>query len=317
MVENFSSELYNLLKNATINCRSECISLSGGLDSSILAYYLKGKKITSIAVIAKDFVATDLTYCQMIAKNFDFTLYLKTVTTEELLKGIEETIKILKIFNDIEIRNAIVMYIALNVAKEKGLTGIITGDGADELFAGYNFLLRKKDEDAQKDLERIWKVMHFPTEKIGSALGVNVESPFLDDKVRKFAEKLPISMKIRDEGGKKYGKWILRKTFEQKIPKSIVWRDKSPMQDGAGTSGLVTMFDSLISDEMFNIKTKEIQSSDKVKIRTKESLHYYTIYRKYYAPPYTLHALPRKCPFCQYSIDENSKFCRMCGSYPV
>src|SRR3989344_1064712 len=30
-------------------------------------------------------------------------LYVKTVTTEELLKGIEETIKILKIFNDIEI----------------------------------------------------------------------------------------------------------------------------------------------------------------------------------------------------------------------
>ncbi len=317
MVENFSSEIYELLKEATLNCRSECLSLSGGLDSSILAYYLKGKKITPVAVIAKDFVATDLTYCQMIAKNFDFTLYLKTVTTEELLKGIEETIKILKIFNDIEIRNAIVMYVALNAAKEKGHTSIITGDGADELFAGYNFLLRKKEEDAQKDLERIWKIMHFPTEKLGAALGVKVESPFLTEKVRRFAEKLPISMKIRDEGDKKYGKWILRKTFEQKIPKSIIWRDKSPMQDGAGTSGLVAMFDSLISDESFGIKTKEIQSSDNVKIRTKESLHYYTIYRKYYAPPHTLHSLSRKCPFCQYPIDENSKFCRMCGSYPV
>jgi len=95
----------------------------------------------------------------MIAKNFDFTLYLKTVTTEELLKGIEETIKILKIFNDIEIRNAIVMYIALSAAKEKGFTSIITGDGADELFAGYNFLLRKNDEDAQKDLERILGIL--------------------------------------------------------------------------------------------------------------------------------------------------------------
>ena len=317
MLENFSSELYDLLRDATLNCRSECISLSGGLDSSILAYYLKEKKMTSIAVIAKDFLATDLTYCQMIAKNFDFTLYLKTVTTEEILKGIEETIKILKIFNDIEIRNAIVMYIALSSAKEKGFTSMITGDGADELFAGYNFLLKKKDEDAQKDLERIWKIMHFPTEKIGDTLGVKVESPFLDDKVRKFAENMPINMKIKEEGGKKYGKWILRKTFEQKIPKSIIWRDKSPMQDGAGTSGLVALFDSLISDEMFNLKTKEIQNSDKVKIRTKESLHYYTIYRKYYAPPYTLHTLSQKCPLCQYSIESNSKFCRMCGSYPV
>ncbi|MBI2006094.1 MAG: asparagine synthase, partial [Nitrosopumilales archaeon] len=75
-MESFSSKIYDLLKNATLNCRSECISLSGGLDSSILAYYLKEKKITAISVIAKDFLATDLTYCQMIAKNFDFTLYL-------------------------------------------------------------------------------------------------------------------------------------------------------------------------------------------------------------------------------------------------
>jgi len=317
MLEKFSSEIYEILKNAMLDCRSECISLSGGLDSSILAYYLKERRINSIAVIAKDFLATDLTYCQMIAQKFDFILDLKTVTTEELLKGIEETIKILKIFNDIEIRNAVVMYIVLSVTKEKGFTSIITGDGADELFAGYNFLLRKSEEEAQKDLERIWKVMHFPTEKLGTTLGIKVESPFLSDEVRRFAEKLPINMKIREEEGKKYGKWILRKTFEQKIPKSVVWRDKAPMQDGAGTTGLVTLFDSLISDEMFNIKTKEIQNSDKVIIRSKESLHYYTIYRKYYEPPHSLHALSRKCPFCQYSIDATSKFCRMCGSYPV
>ena len=316
-MENISSELYEVLENAVLNCRSECMSLSGGLDSSILAYYLKEKKMTAIAVIAKDFLAMDLTYCQMVAKKFNFSLNLKTVETEELLKGIEDTIKILKIFNDIEIRNAIVMYIALSTAKEKGITGIITGDGADELFAGYNFLLRKNDEEAQMDLERILKVMHFPTEKIGASLGIKVESPFLDIKVRKFAQNLPIDMKIREEGGKKYGKWILRKTFEQKIPKSIVWRDKSPMQDGAGTSGLVTLFDSLMSDEMFDMKTKEIKNSDNVTVRTKESLHYYITYRKYYAPPHTLHTSSRKCPFCQYAIDANSKFCRMCGSYPV
>ena len=316
-MENISSELYEVLENAVLNCRSKCISLSGGLDSSILAHYLKEKKIAAIAVIAKDFLAMDLTYCQMVAKKFNFSLNLKTVETEELLKGIEDIIKILKIFNDIEIRNAIVMYIALSTAKEKGITSIITGDGADELFAGYNFLLKKNNEEAQRDLERIWKIMHFPTEMIGASLGIKVESPFLDNKVRKFAQNLPIDMKIREEGGKKYGKWILRKTFEQKIPKSIVWRDKSPMQDGAGTSGLVTLFDSLMSDEMFDMKTKEIKSSDNVKIRTKESLHYYSTYRKYYAPPHTLHTSSRKCPFCQYSIDANSKFCRMCGSYPV
>jgi len=56
-----------------------------------------------------------------------------------MLDAIKGTIKILKNFNDIEIRNSIVSYIYLNALKKKNITKIITGDGADEIFAGYNF----------------------------------------------------------------------------------------------------------------------------------------------------------------------------------
>ena len=59
------------------------------------------------------------------------------------LHAINETIKILKVFNDIEIRNSIVMYLSYTKSKKcEGHTSIITGDGADELFAGYNFFLK-------------------------------------------------------------------------------------------------------------------------------------------------------------------------------
>ena len=33
------------------------------------------------------------------------------------------------------------MYLAIKWAKDNGFDSIITGDGADELFAGYNFLV--------------------------------------------------------------------------------------------------------------------------------------------------------------------------------
>ncbi len=61
------------------------------------------------------------------------------VNIEEIITAIDETIKILQIFNNIEIRNSVVMYLALNSIRKEGHTSIITGDGADELFAGYNF----------------------------------------------------------------------------------------------------------------------------------------------------------------------------------
>ena len=316
-MEKFFDELYEVLENSISTCKSKTIALSGGLDSSIIAYFLKEKNRNALAVTAKDFLASDLTYCQLAAKKFNIPLEIEVVSTEKILDAIEETIKILKIFNDIEIRNSIVMYLAFTSIKEKGGTGLISGDGADELFAGYSFFLKKNEEDLQKDLERIWEIMHFPSKKIADALGITVETPFLNDSVIEYAKKIPANLKVREEKGKKYGKWILRKIFEEKLPSNIVWREKSAMQDGAGTAGLTQLFNSIISDDVFNSKSKKILDSDKVSIQTKESLHYYEIYRKYFEPPFKLHSSTNKCPNCQYEVKDGTRFCRMCGSFPI
>ncbi len=304
-----------MLKESCDSCKSNTIALSGGLDSTIIAYFLKERNPNTVAIIAKDFVASDLTYCQRVSKEFNIPLTINQVSTTDILSAIEETIKILKNFNDIEIRNNIVMYLAIKWAKEQNSQGIITGDGADELFAGYSFLINKSEDELEKEIQRVCSVMHFPTQKIGKALGVIVESPFLDEKIIEYSKTIPSDLKVRNEGEKRYGKWILRKTFEKNIPIQIAWRDKSPMQDGSGTVGLSNLFDSVINDQLFVEKKKKIEETDGVIIRTKESMHYYEIYRN-------LHGVTSKtqgvnsCPYCNFNV-ENSKFCRMCGAFPI
>jgi asparagine synthase (glutamine-hydrolysing) len=315
VLEEFSNNLYSTLEESCNECKSNLISLSGGLDSSIIAYFLKQRKPKAIAIIAEDFVSTDLTYCQMISKEMQSPLTIYNVKTEQILEAIEETIKILKNFNDIEIRNNVVMYLAIKWAKDNGEKSIITGDGADELFAGYSFLINKSEEELEKEIKRVCSVMHFPTQTIGKALGITIEDPFLNDKVIQLAEKIPVSLKVKEEEGKRHGKWILRKTFEKNIPPQIAWREKSPMQKGSGTVGLTNLFDSIVGEEQFVEKKLTVEKTDDVVIRSRESMYYYEIFKKLYGTPVDSKS-EETCPYCKHHVGK-SRFCRMCGAFPI
>ena len=315
-MDEVSKNLYNVIKESCNLCNSNLISLSGGLDSSIIAHFLKQKKPKTIAVISEDFVSTDLTYCQMISKEMQLPSSIYNVKTTEILEAIEETIKILRNFNDIEIRNNIVMYLAIKWAKENGEKSIITGDGADELFAGYNFLINKQEDELEKEIKRVCSIMHFPTQEIGKALGITIESPFLNKSVIELAKSIPTNLKVKEENGKRHGKWILRKTFEEFIPKQIAWREKSPMQEGSGTSGLTDLFDSIIGEEKFVEKKLTVEKEDDVVIRSRESMHYYEIFKKLFGTPVDKES-ENICPYCKHKVEKDSKFCRMCGAFPI
>ena len=304
-----------ILTNAVNECKSDWIALSGGLDSSILAHLRKDQKPQTMTIITKDFLGTDLTFAQIIAKHLGLPLSLIQVSMEEVLDSINETIKILGNYNDIEIRNSIVPYIYLTTLKKKGVDSVITGDGADEVFAGYNFLLKKSDEEIGEELKRIKKIMHFPSKDIARSLNMKVETPFLNEELIKFSDEIEISKKINAKDGEKFGKWILRETFEKYLPNNITWREKSPMQDGSGTNNLTGLFNTIITDDIFTQKKTRILEEDGVYIRTKESLHYYECFRKTNSVKKS--NSDNRCPDCDYEIAPNSRFCRMCGKFPI
>jgi len=315
VLEDISKKLYQILEESCNSCESKLIALSGGVDSSILAHFFKKRKPESVAVISEDFISTDLTYCQTISKETEIPLTIYNVKTSTILEAIESTIKILKNFNDIEIRNNVVMYLAIKWAKDNNKKSIITGDGADELFAGYNFLINKPEKELKSEIKRLCKVMHFPTQKIGKELGIKIETPFLNQKVIEIANQIPTNLKVKEEKGIRYGKWILRKTFEKHIPAQIAWRKKSPMQDGAGTVGLTNLFESIVNEENYVKRKLTVEKEDQVVIRSRESMYYYEIFKKLYGSPVEKDA-EFKCPYCKHQVN-NSKFCRMCGAFPI
>ena len=87
------------------------------------------------------------------------------------------------------------------------------------------------------------------------------------------------------------------------------------MQEGSGTSGLTELFESIIGEEIFVEKKLTVNKEDDVIIRSRESMHYYEIYKKLFGSPWDKES-KNTCPYCKHKV-ENSKFCRMCGAFPI
>ncbi|MCD6529427.1 asparagine synthase [Candidatus Bathyarchaeota archaeon] len=306
-----------LLKEAVKRNLTEGILLSGGLDTSILAFVAsKFRSLKAFTVAFRRGEAPDLGYARLIAETLGLTHRVYLFDEEELYSVLPTVVKVTGSFDPMEIRNSVAIYIGLKCAKDSGVTTVMTGDGADELFAGYSFLFGLNKEKLDLELRKLWSVMEFSSVKLAEALGIEAKLPYLDPEFKSFAMTMTSDYKVRVEKGKVYGKWILRKAFEEDLPNSIVWRDKTPIEYGCGTTVLPKLFDERIPDEEFLEKRRRYLESDGVTLRDKEQMFYYEIYREVIGVPRP--DKPGKvCPYCNSTVPEKATYCRTCGAYPI
>ena len=312
-VDEVCSKLRILLEKAVENNPAEGILLSGGLDTSILAVIAsKFISLKSVTIAFQNSSPPDVEYAVLMASKLGLKHIIHVFNENELHDAIAMVVKTMKSFDPMEIRNSVTIYVGLRVAKENGVSSVMTGDGSDELLAGYSFLFGLEREKLDLELKKMWNVMAFSSLPLAKTLGMEAKLPYLDQDFKDFAMKLDSQYKIQTENGTTYGKWILRKAFEEKLPREVAWRVKTPIEYGSGTNTLPNLFNRKILDTEFDEKRRRYLAQDRVTIRDKEQLFYYEVYRSLIGVPYQTSIKGKMCPQCNSNIAEKATYCRTC-----
>ncbi len=307
--EEVCSTLRELLSDAVARNDADALLLSGGLDTSIIATLTAKRNKKAITVSMTGSHAADLGYAKKIAQRFHYEHHPISITEDEALEKLPEVIRAVKTF-DPALPNDLVIYVALKEAKKLGIESVMTGDGADELFAGYFFMHELPNDELNTYIRTISRTMHFSSNTLGTFLGVRIKQPYLDKELVDFALDVKSSLKIRAVEGRIYGKWILRKAFENKLG-AVAWRAKEPIEFGSGATNLRAVIRRKISDATFAAKKREFG----MEFMNKEHLFFYEIYKE------VVGEVPeakgeKVCPLCKAELP--GLHCNICGfSYPI
>ena len=253
--------------------------LSGGMDSSLLAVLARphvGRLHTFSGGLPG---APDLEYARQVAGQLQSEHHEVLISLEDCLAVLPELIHALESFDALLVRSSLINYFVAKISCQF-VPAVFSGEGADELFAGYAYLKRYPVGLLSPLLIEITKELHNTVlqrvDRCASAHGLIVHLSYLDADVLDYALRIPARYKIVQG----VEKWILRQAAAGKLPDAICNRPKAVIWQGGGVGVLLADHaDEHISTADFE---REKHLPNGWVLNSQEELMYYRIFREHF-----------------------------------
>ena len=258
------------------------VFLSGGLDSTLVAAIAaralarEGRTLQTFAVGTEG--SPDLAAARAAAEHLGTDHHEATYSAADALRLLPDVVRAIESFDPGLVRSAVPNFVLAEMTA-RHVKVVLTGEGADELFAGYAYLRDITDPAAlHAELIRTVRGLHNLNlqrcDRVTMAHGLEARVPFLDREVISWALRLPPEVKLTPPGRPE--KAVLREAFAGWLPDELLWRDKAEFGDGSGARDVLSAAVSAdIGDDEFRAERDAVDPP----LRTKEELAYFRIFR--------------------------------------
>ncbi|MBF6620294.1 MAG: asparagine synthetase B [Patulibacter sp.] len=260
------------------------VFLSGGLDSSLVAAIAarwcerNGTILHTFAIGTPG--SPDIAAAREVAEFLGTEHREFAYDADDALDVLPEVVRSIESFDPGLVRSAVPNYVLARETSEH-VKVVLTGEGADELFAGYAYMAEITDaEELHAELERTVGSLHNLNlqrcDRVTMAHGVEARVPFLELDVIEWALRLPASEKLYT--AERLEKTLLREAFDGWLPHHLLWRVKAEFGDGSGARDVLSeVIESRITDAEFEAERDAVRPP----LRSKEELAYYRVWREH------------------------------------
>ncbi|MEJ7832502.1 MAG: asparagine synthase (glutamine-hydrolyzing) [Nocardioides sp.] len=221
------------------------VFLSGGLDSSLVAALMAAHASEAHGPVhsfaAGTAESSDLAAARRVAEHLGLEHHERVFDAEEVLAVLPEVVASIESYEPSLVRSAVPNYL-LAETTARTVKVVLTGEGADELFAGYDH--HRDIDNLREELVRSISGLHNLNlqrcDRVTMAFGLEARVPFLDRDLVNLAARLPIEWKLPGAVGRE--KALLREAFEGWLPHDLLWRPKEQFGDGSGTADVMSRY---------------------------------------------------------------------------